>query len=61
MYWFVHLFYLYFELYIALCCILEMEMSINLMDNILAENYQYISVFLFSYHVDDIQWHIYTA
>ncbi len=40
MYWFVHLFYLYFELYIALCYILEMEMSINLMDNILAENDQ---------------------
>ncbi len=34
-------FYVYFELHISLCCILGIEkISVNLMDNVLAENYQ---------------------
>lgn len=34
-------FFLYFELHISLCCILGIEkISVNLMDNVLAENYQ---------------------
>lgn len=39
--YFLQVFYLNFELYIALCCVLMLkEMSVNLTNNVLAENYQ---------------------
>ncbi len=46
---FLQVFYLYFVFFIALCCLSRIiTNAVKLLDDVLADNYQYISLSLFN-------------